>query len=68
VVGIADGGDTVDVREGGAVAAGAVAVILLRAVGRRRRKQVRGAGIVAILRPDAVGILGCRAEAVGVRH
>ena len=36
VVGIADGGDTVDVREGGAVAAGAVAVILLRAVGRRR--------------------------------
>ena len=63
VVGIADGGDAVDVREGGAVAAGAVAVILLRAVGRRRRKQVRGAGIVAILRPDAVGIRGLRAEA-----
>ena len=63
VVGIADGGDTVDVREGGAVAAGAVAVILLRTVGRRRRKQVRGAGIVAILRRDTVSIRGLRAEA-----
>ena len=63
VVGIADGGDTVDVREGGAVAAGAVAVVLPRTVGRRRRKQVRGAGIVAILRRDTVSILGCRAEA-----
>lgn len=63
VVGIADGGDTVDVREGGAVAAGAVAVILLRAVGRRRPVQARSAGVVCVPRCDAVGIRGLRAEA-----
>ena len=65
VVGIADGGDTVDVREGGAVAAGAVAVILLRAVGRRRPVQARSAGVVCVPRCDAVDVHGLRAEAAG---
>ena len=63
VVGIADGGDAVDVREGGAVAAGAVAVILLRTVGRRRPVQARSAGVVCVPRCDAVDVHGLRAEA-----
>ena len=65
-VDVLHGGFAVDVRKGSAVAACIVPVALLRTVGRRRREQVRGAGIVAILRHDTVGILGCRAEAAGV--
>ena len=62
-VDVLHGGFAVDVREIHTVGVVVVVVVLLRTVGRRRREQVRGAGIVAILRPDAVGIRGLRAEA-----
>ena len=66
-VDIVDRGRTANVRKGSAVAACIVPVALLRTVGRRR-EQLRGAGFVFVLRRDAVGIRGLRAEAAGVRH
>lgn len=64
-VDVLHGGFAVDVREIHTVGVVVVVVVLPRTVGRRRRKQVRGAGIVAILRRDTVSILGCRAETAG---
>ena len=63
VVVIVDGGRAADVRIGSAVAARIVPVLLLCAVGRRGPEQVRGRTVVPVLRRDAVGIRGLRAEA-----
>lgn len=67
-VDVLHGGFAVDVREIHTVGVVVVVVVLPRTVGRRRREQLRGTGFIPVLRRDAVGILGCRAEAAGVRH
>ena len=63
VVDIVDRGRTANVRKGSAVAARIVPVLLLCAVGRRGPEQVRGRTVVPVLRRDAVGVRGLRAEA-----
>ena len=65
VVVIVDGGRAVDVREIHTVGVVGIMEALFGAVGRRRPEQARGAGFVFVLRRDAVGIRGLRAEAAG---